>query len=362
MAFSRYQYKKRKLALIIPAHNEEMVIESTIRSAIAASLHPADIFVVADGCHDGTVEIATRLLGESNVLDQLQTGKARAIEHAIRAFNIPGRYDWLHIADADGAFDSKYFEIVLARLDRRYVAMTGHIQSLKGSWIGKYRVYEYALGLEIMRRIQAFLGVIPVMPGPTSIFRTDILARLDFKTDSLAEDMDLTLQIHRAKLGRILYIPEAKTFSQDPKDLADYTKQISRWYRGNFQAMQRHRIGLHPQKIDAYLAYIVLEQWILVMGLITLPVMAWWYQNYEPLALLFLDDLVIFFVFITWAAAKNERADIISAFPLFYLLRFLSLAIFVRSWFEIVVQHKFRSASAGWSTAGRRYRIGTSMQ
>jgi len=201
--------------------------------------------------------------------------------------------------------------------------------------------------------------VIPVMPGPTSIFRTRILRKLDFNAGSLAEDMDLTMQIHRLRLGRIAYFPKAKTFSQDPKDLGDYIKQISRWYRGNFQVIQRHRIGLRRQKIDAYVTYVMVEQWLLVAGLIFIPFWCWFSTNYRPLAYMFLMDALFFFIFTVGAAARNHRANVVGAFPLFYILRFLTLVIFVRSWFEIVVQHKFSTPQAGWSVAGRRYRIGT---
>jgi cellulose synthase/poly-beta-1,6-N-acetylglucosamine synthase-like glycosyltransferase len=239
------------------------------------------------------------------------------------------------------------------------VAATGYVQSLKGGWISRYRLYEYTLGLEILRRVQAFFGVIPVIPGPTSVFRTDVLSKLDFAGGSLTEDMDVTLQIHRKKLGQIAYIPQAKTFTQDPKDLRDYIKQVTRWYRGNFQVMQRHRIGLRRQRIDAYITYIMLEQWIFIFGLITIPFIAWWGQNYRLLAVMFLNDLVIFLSFTLWASTKNRRLDVLAAFPLFYVLRFVCLFIFVRSWFEIVVQRKFQTASTGWSTAGRRYRIAT---
>ncbi|HEY6736216.1 MAG TPA: glycosyltransferase family 2 protein [Candidatus Saccharimonadia bacterium] len=359
MVFNRYQFAQRQLALIIPAHNEEVVIADTIRSAMTAGQLAADIFVVSDGSKDTTVAIATELLGAQQVLDQPQSGKAKAILHAIKHFEIEKRYRWVHVADADGVFHPSYFRELHARLNPQWVAATGYVQSLNGGWISKYRAYEYTFGLEILRRIQAFLGTIPVIPGPTSIFRTDIIKQLDFTVDSLTEDMDLTLQIHRQKLGKIGYIPQAKTYTQDPKDLADYTKQISRWYRGNFQVMQRHRVGLHAQKIDAYLAYVMLEQWILIAQLIVVPFWAWWGQNYNFLAVVFLNDVIISFLITAWAASKAQRPDMLGAFPLFYVLRFVCLAIFVRSWFEIVVQRKFRTAEPGWSTAGRRYRIAT---
>jgi len=348
---------QRKLALLLPAHNEEVVIAATVRSALAAGQDPQDIFVVSDGSIDTTVLIALSHLPWYNVYAQPQGGKAMAIANGIKHFDIVRRYRWVHIADADGVFTPTYFRELKNRLNDSFVAATGHVQSLKGGWISKYRTYEYTVGLEIMRRIQNFLGVIPVIPGATCIFRTDIIDQLDFTQHSLTEDMDLTLQIHRLKLGRIAYIPQAKAFTQDPKDFKDYHKQISRWYRGAWQVMSRHKIGLRPHRIDGYMGYMILEELVLLLEITIFPFMAWWSQNYAPLALMFMNDLVIFFLFTIWSAAINRRPDILSAFPMFYILRFMNLYVFFKSWFEIVVQHKFSSAPAGWTTAGRRYRI-----
>lgn len=349
----------RKLALILPAHNEEMVIAATVRSALAGGQDPEDIFVVSDGSVDDTVQIALSLLPWYNVYAQPQGGKAMAISNGIKHFDLVRRYQWVHIADADGVFSATYFNELKDRLDDSCVAATGHIQSLKGGWISKYRTYEYTYGLEIMRRIQSFFGVIPVIPGATCVFRTDIIEKLDFTQPSLTEDMDLTLQIHRLKLGKIAYIPQAKAFTQDPKDFGDYWKQVSRWYRGTWQVMTRHRVGLKPQRIDVYLAYMLLENVILAIEFVVLPFFSWWGQSYGPLAALFVTDMIIFFGFTVWSAGLNRRADVISAFPLFYILRFVNLFLYFKSWYEIVVQRKFRSARPGWTTAGRRYRIAT---
>jgi poly-beta-1,6-N-acetyl-D-glucosamine synthase len=349
--------QKRRLALLIPAHDEQLVIADSIRSAITAGISRQDIFVVSDGSSDWTTDLAGLLLEDGHVLAQPQTGKGMAIANGIAYFHLVERYDWVHITDADGIFSVTYFRELKTHLNRRYVAATGHVQSLKGGWISKYRTFEYTLGLEVMRRIQALLGAIPVIPGATCAIRTDIVGALDFTQPLLTEDMDVTLQIHRLKLGRIAYVPAAKAFTQDPKDFGDYWRQILRWYRGGWQVIGRHRLGLRPHKIDAYMGWMIIQEIILLLELSVFPLWSWWGQNYGPIAVMFLIDLIVVFCITIWAAALNRRPDIISAFPLFYVLRFVNLIAFFYSWFEIVVQHKFRSDSAAWSTAGRRYRI-----
>jgi poly-beta-1,6-N-acetyl-D-glucosamine synthase len=350
---------RRKLALVIPAHNEEVVLGSTIASAIAAGQLARDIFVVDDNSSDRTAEIATALVGHENVLSVPQSGKGRAIEQLVRTFTLTQRYEWIHIADADGVFAKDYFAIFRRALQKTdAVAATGYIRSLPGGWISKYRVYEYTVGLEIMRRIQNWLGVITVMPGPTSAFRSNIWDKLDFAVDSLTEDFEVTLQIHRQKLGKIAYIPRAKTFTQDPKNLHDYVKQITRWYRWNFRGMQRHGIGRRMQRIDAYITYILFEQFLFLAELVTIPTIA--ITDHAPflIAIAFLSDLTVFLATTMWVAALNRRADILEAFPLFYLLRFANLFIFLKAFVEVIILRKYQTTDRpGWETKDRRYEI-----
>lgn len=349
---------KYKHALLLAAHNEQLLLGDTLKSAIAAGMDPRDIYVVSDGSTDRTFEVAIRYVPLRNVLNQPKTGKSRAIYNGIQRFKLVTRYKWLHMADADGLFAPDYFRIFGQALTDQYVAATGYVECQRAGFISQYRTYEYTLGLEIGRRIQNWFGAIPVMPGATCAYRTDILDQLEFH-GSMTEDMDLTIQIHRKKLGRILYLPKARIITQEPKNLGDYVTQISRWYRGVWQVLVRHRLGLRLQTVDAYIAYTVVQQVAMVIELSAFLFWAWWSQNWAPVAILFLNDFIVFFGFTLWAAKASGRRDIIGVFPYFYLLRFVNLFIFFRSWFEIVIQKKFQHDFTGWSTAGRRYRIKT---
>ncbi len=351
--------KKRKLALIIPAHNEEMVIESTIRSAIAAGQPTADIYVVSDGSTDETVAIARQFVANDHVLDAPHSGKAGAIKRAIDHYNLIRNYTWVHIADADGNFSLSYFSVLKKELnEKKYVAATGHVQSLPGGWISGYRLYEYTIGLEIIKRIQFWLGTITVIPGATACIRTDILSKLNFETHSLTEDFDITLQIHRKKLGRIAFIDKAKCFTQDPANYNDYKNQIRRWYRGFWQGIVKHRVGLRGQRIDAYVNVMLAETFIFAAEVLALPFIV----GVSPrplftLASIFLGDLLVFLSFVIFAAAFNRRWDVLEPFPFYYILRFTNLYIFMVAFVEVVILKRFKTIKPGWETASRRYRI-----
>ena len=349
----------RTMALIIPGHNEALVIQDTISSAIAAGQPIDDIYMVDDNSDDGTADLARMILRPENVLTVERSGKAGAILKAIEHFHIADQYVWLHIADADCFFEADYFEEFIGGLDpKKHVAATGYVKSMKTNWISKYRAYEYSFGQEITRRLQNLLGVIPVIPGPTSCFRADILDQIDFKTSNLTEDFDITLQIHRKKLGKIAYIPSAKTLTQDPKDYGDYVKQVLRWYRGFWQGIVDRRVGFRLQRIDAYLGYQILEMFAYYLNiLVLLPLLVIRGGAASALAITFIIDFGIFFMMTLFAAISHKRADVISAFPLFYILRVTNMVMYLKAFVEVVLLRRFRTHAVGWSTDNRRYKI-----
>jgi len=354
------KHKRRKrIALLLPAHNEELIIATTIRSAIAAGMKKSDIYVVDDNSNDATYDIAVKALSSKNVLSVPRSGKARAVKRAIEHFTILERYQWLHVADADSIFCPDYFKIYKKHLDgTEWVAAVGFVQSLGGNWIANYRSFSYTYGQHIFRRIQSWFGVIAVLPGPVTCFKTDIIKDLDFETESLTEDFDLTMQIHRKHLGRIRFIPEAVNFTQDPRTLKDFYDQTLRWQRGFFQGVRKYRIGMRPHIIDAGVGYQMMEStYYLCQLLIILPLLALVGHNPQAALMLFTADFTAIVALAAFSAVAAKRPVIMTTLFYFYILRLFELAIFIQAFIEIIVLRKFKTVARGWDTEGRRYEI-----
>lgn len=353
---------KSALSLLIAAHDEELVIGQTIRSAINAGMNPKHIYVVDDNSTDDTSAIAISIIGEKNVIKVGRSGKGLAITKGAHAFDLVNRYKWIHIADADGGFVENYFKIMRTSLNPKFAAATGYVRSLPGSSIGQYRVYEYTLGQELHRRFQALTHTVTVIPGPTSVFRADVFAKVNFANKSLTEDFDVTIQIHRLKLGKIQFIPRAVAYTQDPRNLSDFTKQITRWNRGMMQAVRRHGIGRRANRIDVYLSYQLLQNFFLLGNyLFVLPFIAYTTQSPNILALAFLMDVAMMFGLTVLMGLKAGRKDIMSAFPQIYFYRFVTLYVFLKAFTEVIILNKFRSSEGIWGTAGRRFKNPTTV-
>lgn len=335
------------------------MIEKLLASAIAAGQAAADIYVVDDSSTDRTGAKARKIIGKDNVVRVSRGGKGRAIEAGVAKFDLTNKYQWIHIADADGIFGAGYFDHFKSRLNRgKHSAAIGYVQSLRGDWISRYRTYEYTWGQTVNRRLQAFFGVIPVVPGPTACIHAKIFNKLSFDNDTMTEDFDATLQIYRKGLGKIAFFPKAVIYTQDPMSYRDFIKQITRWYRGYFQSIVNHRVSFEPTKIDYYLFYLCAQALLYSMlQFVVVPLAAILSGNPAVIALLFLTDLVIFIAMATCTAIISRRYDIMAAFPLFYIARMTAIVVFLRSFVEVVLFRKFRNSGSIWETQGRRYRI-----
>lgn len=350
---------KRKLALLLPGHNEELIIQTTILTAISAGQDIKDIYVVNDASSDKTSQKATEILGKDHVLNVHRSGKAIAVLKAIKKFDIESRYVWLHVADADSIFGKDYFRIYKKRLKADdYVVAVGFVQSLRGNWISHYRAFTYTYSQHIIRRAQSYFHMISVFPGPITSFRTSILSQLEFNVDSLTEDFDITVQVHRKKLGKILFIPEAVNYTQDPQNLKDFCKQTSRWQRGFFQGVVKYRIGARPQALDLSIGIQMLENlFFLFQMLVLVPYIIFTTGQWLVLPVILILDFFVVSLLAFFSAIATRRLNILASLPYFYFLRWLEVGIFVKAFIEVVIFRKFRASAKGWQTEGRRYAL-----
>ena len=116
--------------------------------------------------------------------------------------------------------------------------MCGAPRGQAHNYLTAFRTLDYALCLWMYRKGQDTLGVITVAPGCASTYRSSILGSLDWDGGTLVEDMDLTVQIHRKRLGRIRYAEDAVVYTQDPRRIREYIGQLTRWYSGTWQVMR----------------------------------------------------------------------------------------------------------------------------
>ena len=169
-------------------------------------------------------------------------GKAHSLARLASAFELVRRYDYVCLMDADTQVSEDYFQAVTKSFAKPGVAVVcGRAKSTPHNWLTAYRCLAYWISHAIYKDGQSNMGVITVTPGCAAAFRSDAFAQLDWSNDTIVEDMDCTIQVHRKKLGKIVYQKHAVVSTQDPRTLRDYIKQMYRWHTGAWQVGQEVR-------------------------------------------------------------------------------------------------------------------------
>jgi cellulose synthase/poly-beta-1,6-N-acetylglucosamine synthase-like glycosyltransferase len=332
------------LAVLIPARNEETLIARCVASVIAAGVAPEQVFVIDDESTDGTVEALRRFSGIHVLRNAQRKGKAASLLHAIDHYALCERYAFVSLLDADSWVEPGYFAAVSRAFeeDPKAALVCGNPRGVAHNYLTAFRTLEYYSSQLIYKRAQDNIGVITVAPGCASTYRTSIVPALDWHGGTLVEDMDLTIQIHRKRLGRVRFANTAFVHTQDPRRVREYVGQLTRWYSGTWQVMRRHRLPFRRQAIDIELGILVGEGLLYSMLVLALPLLACLW----PQAILrgvLLDQCVSALAAIV-CAYKLRRLDVLLWFPTFVVLRFIGCGILLRTfWCEVIRRRTLRT-------------------
>jgi cellulose synthase/poly-beta-1,6-N-acetylglucosamine synthase-like glycosyltransferase/peptidoglycan/xylan/chitin deacetylase (PgdA/CDA1 family) len=230
------------VSVIVPAYNEKECIANTLTS-LAQSTHPIEIIVVDDGSTDGTADIAESLgMPNVRVIRQQNAGKPAALNNGVRS----ARYDIVVMMDGDTVFEPDTVrQLVQPFADPKVGAVAGNAKvGNRNTVIGAWQHIEYVMGFNLDRRMYDLLRCMPTIPGAIGAFRRDAVLEVGgMSEDTLAEDTDITIAMHRA--GRhVVYQEHARAWTEAPGSLKQLWSQRYRWSYGTMQALWKHRKSL----------------------------------------------------------------------------------------------------------------------
>lgn len=257
LAFAQYMRSRRRehthfgeqfqpfVSVIVPAYNEEKVIERTIDSLLASDYENFEVLVVDDGSADRTYETALAAFGGNSrvsVFRKENGGKAEALNFGWRK----AKGEILIALDADTIFTSGTIAALAHRFaDPAMGAVAGNAKvGNRINVVTKWQALEYVTSQNFDRRAFASLNCITVVPGSVGAWRRTVLEETGgFSNDTLAEDQDLTIQVR--KLGYTIgYEENAIGLTEAPDSLRDLAKQRFRWSYGTLQCMWKHKDAL----------------------------------------------------------------------------------------------------------------------
>ena len=343
--------KNIKIAILVPAYKEELVIDKTLTSVLAAGFSKQDIYVIDDCSKDETSNIA--LSYGVNVLTLPKNlGKAGATKSGINHFNLTQNYDWITLVDGDSMLSKDFISVLekTIRKDSTPGLYVGRVVSIKNNSVfSTYRSYEYTYGHEVVKKGQNNFNTIFVSPGCCSVYRADVLKLLDVSSDTLAEDMDLTIQTHR--LGyRVRYLHELIAYTQDPNNFRDFYKQITRWYKGFWQIMKKHKVLSLTKwsRVDIYLKIVTIDA--VIFNRIFMTALVLMLFDMELLLVGIAMDYALLAVISLYAAILSKNWRIFVYSPIFYFIGLMNSTAYLKAFIEVFL---FGKIELSWNKVNR---------
>ncbi|MBA2372210.1 MAG: glycosyltransferase family 2 protein [Chloroflexi bacterium] len=231
-----------RLAVLVPAYNEEVVIGNTLR-AILRSVHTdLEVVVIDDGSGDRTANEARKVAETDErvrVIVQPNGGKSSALNRGLAATTAP----YIAVVDADSLVEPEAFGELLRPLsDPKVGAVAGNVKvGNRGGLLGAMQHLEYVVSINLDRRFLDAVDSVMVVPGALGAFRRDVIERAGgFPLNTIAEDADLTVAIGR--LGfHTRHSSSARVWTEVPSGWTALRRQRFRWSYGILQVLWKHR-------------------------------------------------------------------------------------------------------------------------
>lgn len=228
--------------ILIPAHNEEVVIGNTIEAMLKLQ-YPADklkIMVINDGSKDRTRDIiesyaATdpRVVLFDVPQGQGGKGKSRALNLGIKQADS----EVIAIYDADNTPDPMALHYLVASLvsNKELGAVIGKFRTVNKNrnLLTRFINIETLSFQSMLQAGRWQLHNIATLPGTNFVMWKWLIDELNgWDEEALTEDSELSIRIY--ELGyKIKFTPYAITYEQEPEEWKVWIKQRVRWVRGN---------------------------------------------------------------------------------------------------------------------------------
>lgn len=233
----KYIDPKSTFALIVPAHNEEMVIGQIIDSFMKLDypMELFDIYVVADNCTDSTKEVAKRhgaFVYER--LDNEKRGKGFALEWIFnKLFEMNKKYDAVVIFDADNLASKNFLSEMNKKLEEGYSVIQGYLDSKNphDSWITESYSIAFWTSNRLFQLGRSNLGLSNQIGGTGFCIDMNVLKKLGWSTTCLTEDLEFTCKLILNGY-RVGWAHDAVVYDEKPITLGQSWKQRKRWMQG----------------------------------------------------------------------------------------------------------------------------------
>ena len=255
------------VSILVPAKNEELVIENTVRSLFQIDYKKEDgtpnyeVIIIDDNSTDSTLSILNGLKEEFPTLIPLHRESGRRGKSAVLNFAVNhANGEYIAVFDADTIVEKDFLTKTMKYFSSDKVAgVQGRVKifNKKENLLARLQDYEFTIYAHMLQLSKAIFGGIMQLSGNGQIVRkTALLDVGGWNEMSATDDQDLTIKF--LLNGTIVrYVPDAVIWQEAITNIWPLIRQRIRWAEGMFRCIYEYffPVMLHKkltliQKID----------------------------------------------------------------------------------------------------------------
>lgn len=308
------------VAVLIPAHNEGVVIKDTLNAMVKLD-YPGEltVYVLDDNSQDDTAEITREF---SSVFSKIRyikvppgkpTGKSRVLNYGLSVT----KSDYFLVYDADNQpnRDAVIHLVHAAETTDNSAGAVGYVRTVNSdqNLLTRMIAIEFQVFQLLMQSGRWKLFKAGSLAGTNMLLKRTILEEAGgYDPYALAEDAELTVRI--AAMGKTLpVVHKAQTWEQEPEDIRIFIKQRTRWLTGNLYLLEKSfsEISYWKGKTFIYSLQHILTYMIFVILLLISNI--WFIGGLLGMSVPYFDIPLLFIWFLSYVVYTSQ---VISALAL----------------------------------------------
>lgn len=243
------------ITIMIPAHNEEIVIEQTIDYLMnKLNYTNYEVLVTDDGSTDDTPKILARLMEKYDKLRVIRIEKNQGKAHAFNIGVAFAKGELLLSNDADTVPEPdalwRYVNYFIRPDAINIAAVTANMDvQNRTKLLGKSQTVEFSSIVGVIKRTQiGVFGGIYAYSGANTMYRKDALIDVGlFRQDRATEDISIAWD-HQLDGWLSLFAPRIMFFMEVPESLKMLYHQRKRWAKGGTEVWLTNfrKVLFHP--------------------------------------------------------------------------------------------------------------------
>ncbi|WP_366247686.1 glycosyltransferase [Terribacillus aidingensis] len=234
------------IAVLIPAHNEGVVIKQTLEAMIRLKYPGAlDVYVLDDSSTDDTAEIIQKFSSTFSRIHYLKVppgspkGKSRVLNYGLSVTTS----DYFIVFDADNqpAEDSVLELIHAAERTPDAGGAVGYVKTINAdrNVLTRMISIEFQVFQLLMQSGRWKMFKTGSLAGTNMLLRRSVLQEAGgYDLYALAEDAELTVRL--TALGwKLPVVHHSRTWEQEPEKISIFVRQRTRWLTGNIYLLEK---------------------------------------------------------------------------------------------------------------------------